>query len=152
MKAKIFIMEDNGFYFDIIKEVLENISLTFYPNSKDDFCKLRRLLVTCTDDNCLDSIKKEASHKILEILKDNTDKETTFLITCCLGENQEPTLEGLVLYKMFTKDYGKKTVIISSTTLSREIKTIENFCEKELNCVLFEKSEKSLRESLEKYL
>ena len=152
MKAKIFIMEDNEFYFGVIKELLENMSLTFYPNSKNDFYELRRLLCTCTADYCLDSIKKESTDKILEILKDNTDKETTFLITCCFGENQDPTLEGLSLYKMFTKEYGKKTIIISSTTLSEEIKTIEDFCEKEPNCFLFRKSKKSLKENLENVL
>ena len=88
-----------------IKEVLENMSLSFYPNSKNDFYKLRSLLCTCTAEYCLDSIKKESIDKILDILKDSTDKETTFLVTCCLGENQEPTLEGLTLYKMFDNYY-----------------------------------------------
>ena len=152
MKVKIFIMEDDEFYFGIIKEVLENMSFSFYPNSKNDFYELRKLLSICTADYCLDSIKKESTDKILEILKDNTDKETTFLVTCCLGENQNPTLEGLTLYKMFTKDHGKKTIIISSTTLSKEIKTIENFCEEEPNCSLFRKSKKSLKENFGEYL
>ncbi len=149
-KAKIFIMEDDEFYFEIIKEVLESNSLTFYPNSKNEFCKLRsllgRTLLTVND-----SIQKESKEKILDILKNNTDKETIFLITCCFGENQEPTLEGLTLYKMFTQKYGKKTLIISSTTLSEEIETIENFCEREPNCFLFRKSKKSLRKDLSKY-
>jgi len=152
MNVKIFIMEDNEFYFEVIKEVLEKMSLSFYPNSKNDFYELRSLLCTCTADYCLDSIKKESTDKILEILKDNTDKETTFLVTCCLGENQDPTLEGLALYEMFTKDYGRKTVIMSSTTLSEEIKTIEDFCEKEPNCFFFRKSKKSLKEKFEGYL
>jgi hypothetical protein len=150
MKAQIFIVEYDEFYFEVIKEVLESISLTFYPNSKEDFCQFRALLGRGFSGN--DSIKKESMDKILQILNNNTDKETTFLVTCCLGENQEPTLEGLTFYEMFIKDCGGKTIIISSTILSEEIKTIENFCEKKLNCLLFRKSKNSLQKRLGKFL
>ncbi|MFA6324759.1 MAG: hypothetical protein WCX46_00840 [Candidatus Paceibacterota bacterium] len=143
-------MEDDEFYFEIIKEVLENMSLTFYPNSKKDFFRLRSLLNRAFSPDV--STKKESTEEISQILKDNTDKETTFLVTCCFGESQDPTLEGLALYKMFTKDCGGKTIIISSTTLSKEIETIENFCKKELNCFLFRKSAKSLKNNLRKAL
>lgn len=150
MKAEIFIMEDNEFYFELIKEVLENMSLPSYPNSKEDFNQFRALL--CRSFLYNGSIEKESREKILQILNDNTDKETTFLVTCCLGESQEPTLEGLTLYKLFTKDCGGKTIIISSTTLSREIKTIGNFCEKEPNCFLFRKDKKSIKEGLVEFI
>jgi len=151
MKKQIFIMEDDEFYFEIIKEVLENMSLTFYPSSKNEFEKLRSLICTCTDD-FIDSIKEESTKEISKILKDNTDKKTTFLVTCCLGESQDPTLEGLALYKMFTKDCGGKTIIISGTVLSEEIKTIENFCKKEPSCFLFRKSKITLQKNLSKFL
>lgn len=152
MKTQIFIMEDNEFYFEIIKEVLENMSLTFYPNSKDNFYQLRRLLCTCTDENCLGSFIKKSKDKIWKILKDYKDEGTIFLVTCCLGESQDPTLEGLTLYKEFTKNCGGKTIIMSSTTLSREIETIENFCKKEPNCFFFRKSKKSLQKSFGEFL
>jgi len=150
MKAQIFIMEDNEFYFETIKEVLERMSLTFYPSSRDEFYQLRRLLCR-TFFSAIDSIKKESREEILQILENNTDKKTTFLVTCCLGENQEPTLEGLVLYEMFTK-YSEKTIIISSTTSLEEVKTIENFCEKNTNCFLFRKSKNSIQKELAGYL
>ena len=66
MKVKIFIMEDDEFYFGIIKEILENMSLAFYPNSKNDFYELRKLLCICTVDYCLDSIKKESKFELSE--------------------------------------------------------------------------------------
>ena len=151
MKAQIFIMEDDEFYFETIKEVLEKMSLTFYPKSKDEFYQLRRLLCTVFSP-VIDSIKKESRGKILQILENNTDNKTTFLVTCCLGESQEPTLEGLALYDTFTKDCGKKTIIISSATTLKELETIENFCEKKNDCFLFRKSKKSIQEKLANFL
>lgn len=146
MKAKVFIMEDDESYFEVIKKVLENTSLSFYPNSKKDFYELRQLICRCRPFVTNYPMRKDIKDDLLEILESQTDQETIFLVTCCIGEDDK--LEGLAIYEDFTKHRGGKTIIISSAATFEELEKIESFCQKNPGCFLFRKSEESLKNDL----
>jgi hypothetical protein len=142
---KVILIEDNSYWYEIFKGIFEQMKISYFPGTEDDFDILRSSFSPIlTQGEYIQPFQDERIEEVTKMLADYIDGTNDQDILCIcdyqLFENK-PSVNGVNFYEKFLGD-EKPVIFVSATTDGREIGLIERFCSRKSNREFFRKDER----------